>query len=151
MFFLALCFPVLVRGQTTLQTNKTVASRACQPPHDTYAFCNPALSVATRVQSVIDAVWQNASWIPPMLTARHNGGGGSPGPSDGIPSLGIQEFDWGLNCAHGVQSSCVQEAATGVVYCPTSFPNTLNAGAYWDDSLTLAMGKVNLSSCNHHR
>lgn len=40
-----------------------------------------------------------------------------------------------------MQSSCVL-TADGVTHCPTSFMNTLNHGATWDDALTHAVGVV---------
>ena len=36
-------------------------------------------------------------------------------PDANISRLGIPNYDWGLNCVHGVQSMCGTN-------CPTSFP-----------------------------
>jgi hypothetical protein len=35
----------------------------------------------------------------------------------------VPAHDWGLNCIHGVQSTCKGEV------CPTSFPNPNSLGA----------------------
>ncbi len=48
----------------------------------------------------------------------------SPFPS---PSL-ILRYDWGVNCIHGVQTTCAVDDA-GVTHCPTSFPNPVSLGA----------------------
>ena len=98
-------------AKTVRETNVTVATRACQPPHDTYPFCDTSLSLADRVNDLISRL--EPSDIAPQLTARH-GGGGSPGPNDNITRLGIPEYDWGVNSIHGVQTCCVQ-SADGVV------------------------------------
>lgn len=46
------------------------------------------------------------------------------------PCLPAADWDWGLNCIHGVQSSCVKaNDGSGTIYCPTSFPNPVNYGA----------------------
>lgn len=98
-------------AKTVPETNVTAATRACQPPHDTYPFCDTSLSLADRVNDLISRLLP--SDIAPQLTARH-GGGGSPGPNDNITRLGIPEYDWGVNSIHGVQTCCVQ-SADGVV------------------------------------
>ena len=76
---------------TTPANNHTVATRACQPPFDKLPYCSTALPLDERVADFIARLWQNTSWIPPQLTARH-GGGGSPGPTDAVPELGLPEF-----------------------------------------------------------
>ena len=83
--------------------NVTVATRACQPPHDTYAFCDASKSLDERLDDLIGRLQDDE--IPPLLTARE-GGGGSPGPPGNISRLGIPEYDWGVNCIHGVQTTC---------------------------------------------
>jgi hypothetical protein len=75
---------------TVPATTVTTDTRACQPPFDALPFCDTSLPTRERILDLIDRVWQNPSWIPPLLTARH-GGGGSPGPSDNITALGIPE------------------------------------------------------------
>ena len=46
-----------------------------------------------------------------------------------------------MNAIHGVQSSCVK-AKDGTVYCPTSFPNPVNFGTTFNDTLALEMGAI---------
>ena len=69
--------------------NSTVSTRACQPPHHLYDFCNTSLSLDERVANLIELL--NDTEIPPLLTARE-GGGGSPGPPGNISRLGIPEY-----------------------------------------------------------
>jgi len=88
---LALFSPLAVVAITTRANNVTLLTRACQPPFSALPYCNTALPLATRVSDFISRLWTNSSWIPPQLTARH-GGGGSPGPTDAVPELGLPEF-----------------------------------------------------------
>ena len=88
---LALFSPLAVVAITTRANNVTLLTRACQPPFSALPYCNTALPLATRVSEFISRLWTNSSWIPPQLTARH-GGGGSPGPTDAVPELGLPEF-----------------------------------------------------------
>ena len=125
---------------TVKANNDTIKTRACQPPFSALPYCDASLPLPTRVADFVARLWANASWIPPQLTARH-GGGGSPGPTDAVPELGLPEFDWGLNCIHGVQSSCVEDAG-GRVFCPTSFMNPVNFGAAWNRSLAFDLGAI---------
>ena len=133
-------FLALASAQTTPINNLTVGTRACTGAFASLPFCDASLSREARLNDLIDRLWSNPAWIPPQLTARHNGGS-SPGPLDNVSALGLPEFDFGLNCAHGVQSSCVK-TPDGVTHCPTSFMNTINHGATWDDALTVAVGAV---------
>jgi len=126
-------------SKTIPVNNLTVTTRACQGKFLSLPYCDTSLPLDQRVEDFIQRLWENASWIPPQLTARH-GGGGNPGPTDAIPELGLPEYDWGLNCIHGVQSGCVSSG--GKVYCPTSFMNPVNFGATWNDSQVFIMGTV---------
>lgn len=127
-------------GKTTVENDVTRQTRACLPPFDTLPYCDTTLDLDTRVEDFITRLWQNSSWIPPQLTARH-GGGGNPGPTDAVPELGLPEWNFGLNCIHGVQSGCVS-SQDGTVHCPTSFPNPVNFGAAWNDSLVFDMAAI---------
>lgn len=104
-----------------------------------------------RVKALISLLHSDEK--PLLLTAR-NGGGGSPGPGSNISRLGLPEYDWGVNCIHGtsnphcvkltrllgVQTSCVNYR--GKTLCPTSFPNPVNFGMTFNDSLSYDMGAV---------
>jgi hypothetical protein len=129
------------------RANFTVDTRACQPPHDKYPFCDPARSLSDRVGDLISripdgapprrcAIWQRAIWPtrwltrgvarradakPHLLTAR----GWPQGNIRNLSDIGVPAFDWGLNCIHGTQSTCKGEI------CPTSFPNPNSLGATW--------------------
>eukprot|EP00051_Salpingoeca_urceolata_P028265 m.485929 g.485929 ORF g.485929 m.485929 type:complete len:823 (-) comp24071_c0_seq1:75-2543(-) len=127
----------LADAKTVPATNKTVETRACQPPHDTYPFCNHKLSITDRVNNLISLLEVDEK--PLFLTARE-GGGGSPGPGPAVPRLGVPEYDWGVNCIHGVQTSCID--VDGTVYCPTSFPNPVNYGYTFNTSLFYELGSV---------
>jgi hypothetical protein len=113
----------LAAAGTVPETNVTASTRACQPPHDAYPFCDTSLSLDARVKDLVSRIAD--ADVPPQLTARH-GGGGSPGPMSNISAIGLPEWDWGLNAIHGVQSSCVRGAADGKTYCATSFMNPVN-------------------------
>lgn len=136
---LALLCALSAEAKTTPVNNLTVSTRACQGAFLALPYCDTSLPIAQRVEDFIARLWQNSSWIPPQLTARH-GGGGNPGPTSAVPQLGLPDYDWGLNCIHGVQSGCVSEGDR--VYCPTSFSNPVNFGATWNDSLSFSLGQV---------
>jgi len=127
-------------AETVPITDATTTGRACQPPHNTYPFCDAALSIEVRVADLIGRLLPEE--IPPQLTARHNGGGSPVHHPSNISRLGLPNYDWGLNCIHGVQSSCVQDPASKAVYCPTSFPNPVNFGATWNTSMAQEMGEI---------
>eukprot|EP01063_Lacrimia_lanifica_P035184 TRINITY_DN6645_c1_g1_i1.p1 TRINITY_DN6645_c1_g1~~TRINITY_DN6645_c1_g1_i1.p1 ORF type:complete len:815 (+),score=291.53 TRINITY_DN6645_c1_g1_i1:307-2445(+) len=59
--------------------------------------------------------------------------------SGAVPRLGVPDYDWGMNCQHGVETSCVHDPAANATYCPTSFPNSVNLGATWDKTLWKGM------------
>ena len=78
--------PLLALGQTIDQNTVTYDTRACRPGFDKFPFCDTNLPQAQRIADLIGRL--ELGDIPPLLTARH-GGGGSPGPSDnseGVPS-----------------------------------------------------------------
>ena len=129
-----LCVPRSL-SQTVPATTTTLDTRACQPPFDALPFCNTALSLDERVDDLIERLWAvNASNIPFHLTARNFG-------KSALPALGLPEYDWGLNCIHGVQSSCVLDG-DGTTYCPTSFSNPVNFGNAWNKSLAFQLGAI---------
>lgn len=133
---LVVVFVSLVTSQTVPANTVTFDTRACLPPNDKYPFCNPTLSLDERVNDLIERVWAtNQSVIPQLLTARNYG-------KNAIPGLGVPEYDYGLNCIHGVQSSCVLLSDGVTVKCPTSFPNPVNYGSAWNRSLIYDMGKI---------
>lgn len=74
--------------------NVTTSTRACQPPFNTFPFCNASLPLDARIADLISRL-EDAD-IPALLTARHNQSGQSPS-SGAIPRLGIPEWDWGMN------------------------------------------------------
>ena len=86
--FLGLGLLAAASAQTTPISTKTVDTRACTGDFAALPFCNAALPIATRVADLVNRLWQNESWIPPQLTARH-GGGDSPKPLDNVTALGL--------------------------------------------------------------
>jgi beta-glucosidase-like glycosyl hydrolase len=60
----------------------------------------------------------------------------TPGNSKAIDRLSLPSFDWGLNCLHGVQSTCPGTS------CPTSFPNPVSFGATFNMTNARAMGAI---------
>jgi hypothetical protein len=102
MLQLAACALLLpaaaVATQAVNATNTTTLTRACQPPYDTFPFCNTSLSLEERVADVVARIFEvqksNNMTIPSLLTARHPAG---QVPDDNISSLGIPDFDYGMN------------------------------------------------------
>lgn len=136
MYILFALFVLRSFAQTMPLTNLTLTSRTCQPPFDSLPFCNTSLSLDERVDDLIERIWTtNASNIPWQLTARNFG-------KNAFPELGLQEFDYGLNCIHGVQSSCILDSSSGQTYCPTSFMNPVNFGNAWNKSLSRELGSI---------
>eukprot|EP01061_Rhynchopus_euleeides_P036336 TRINITY_DN6126_c0_g2_i2.p1 TRINITY_DN6126_c0_g2~~TRINITY_DN6126_c0_g2_i2.p1 ORF type:complete len:781 (+),score=313.29 TRINITY_DN6126_c0_g2_i2:68-2410(+) len=127
---------VLCAGQTNPVTTVTHDTRACRPGYNHFQFCNTSLSRSHRVDALIDLLKEDE--IPALLTARSNEMGGR---TNNITRLGIPEYDWGLNCIHGVESSCLITKA-GVTYCPTSFPNPVNLGASFNKSSWRDMASI---------
>ena len=107
----------------------TVDTRACQPPHDKYPFCDVSLPLEDRVGDLVSRIPDEAK--PHLLTAR---GWPQGNVRNLTKEVGVPAFDWGLNCIHGVQSTC-----KGSV-CPTSFPNPNSLGASFNMTNVLAMG-----------
>lgn len=136
LWHIALCIAA-VGGNTTPANNHTTTTRACQPPHNTYPFCNTSLSIEDRAKNLISLLLDSEK--PSFLTARE-GGGGSPGPGPNVSRLGLPEYDWGVNCIHGVQTNCVE--LNGEIKCPTSFPNPVNYGATFNTSLFRDLGSI---------
>jgi beta-D-xylosidase 4 len=121
-------------SQTIPANTVTYDTRACQPPHDAYPFCNSALSLDERVNDLIERIWLVANEsIPLLLTARSMG-------KNNISALGVPEYDFGLNSIHGVQSSCL--LSEGTTYCPTSFANPVNFGSSWNKSGIFELGRT---------
>ena len=88
--------------QTVNVNTDTVDTRACQGQFADFPFCDTSKSITERVNDLISRL--EDSEIVPQLTARHNGGG-NPGPYSNVSRIGLPDYDWGLNCIHGVQSS----------------------------------------------
>lgn len=86
--------PAPARAIAVPADNVTLSTRACQPPHDTYPFCNPSLPLDERIADLVSRL--DDAEIPALLTARHNESGQSPA-SGAIPRLGLPEYDWGMN------------------------------------------------------
>jgi len=105
---------------------------------DHFPYCNTSLSLEKRVDNLISLLREDE--IPPLLTARE-GGGGSPGPPGNVSRIGLPEYDWGVNCIHGVQTTCGTNAK-GEPACPTSFPNPNALGASFNSTAWREMGKV---------
>jgi hypothetical protein len=90
--------------------SRTVDTRACIPPHDTYEWCDVTKSSVARAHALASTVAAKfRAQIPAQLTARNSKPGF--GPPSNISAIGLPEFDWGLNCIHGVQSSTLHSHA----------------------------------------
>ena len=69
--------------------NVTVETRACQPPHDHYPFCDTTLSIDDRVNDLVSRI--DLSDKGPLLTAR---GWPQGNISQALQHLGVPGFDW---------------------------------------------------------
>jgi len=122
-------------GQTVPANTHTVDTRACLPPYDLahgFQFCDTSLSLDERVDDLIERVWATSpEVIPYLLTARNFG-------ASNLSLLGVPEYDWGMNAIHGVQSSCVSDAAG--THCPTSWSNPVNFGNSFNKSHARVLG-----------
>eukprot|EP01012_Entosiphon_sulcatum_P000917 TRINITY_DN1015_c0_g1_i1.p1 TRINITY_DN1015_c0_g1~~TRINITY_DN1015_c0_g1_i1.p1 ORF type:complete len:776 (-),score=129.23 TRINITY_DN1015_c0_g1_i1:44-2350(-) len=107
-----------------------IKTRACQPPHDQYPFCDTKRPLSERIDNLISLI--DPAEKPLLLTAR----GWPQGNVHNLSKIGVPEFDWGLNCIHGVQSTCIGDR------CPTSFPNPIGFGAMFNNSLVYQMGAI---------
>ena len=125
----------LASAVTVPVTDLTYTSRACRPGFDHYQFCNTSLSKGERLDSLLSLV--NDTDVVNFMTARE-----TQGLPNNVSRIGVPRYDWGGNCIHGVQSTCVNDTTTGTVYCPTSYPNPVNLGAAFNRSSWLHMGKV---------
>lgn len=76
-------------AKTVRADNVTFTTRACQPPHDTYDFCNTSLPLSARVASLIAELHDDE--VPSQLTARHHGGG-NPGPESNVSRIGLPTY-----------------------------------------------------------
>lgn len=124
----------MMTGLATTIMTATVANamptipRACAPPHDTYAFCDPQLPLQARLDNLLSLLTLDEK--PTLLLARNS-------PRGNVSRLGVPEYDWGGNCIHGVQSRCADDGR-----CPTSFPNPNSLGASFNRSVWRSMGEV---------
>lgn len=135
----ALCTLTIQEVVGNYPDNYTVTTRACRPPYDkTMPYCDTSKSVNERVDALIALIHDDE--IAPLLTARE-GGGGSPGPSGAIDRLGLPEYDWGVNCIHGVQTTC-GTGSDGQPRCATSFPNPVSLGSSWNTSMYREIGHI---------
>ncbi len=58
--------------QPPAPSNKTVATRACLPPHDNYTFCNASAPLEVRVDDLISQLHEDE--ITLFMKARLGGG-----------------------------------------------------------------------------
>lgn len=101
--------------------------RACSTPDtDKFPFCDPKLPLDARIKNLISLLKLEEK--PPLLTARMS-------PAGNVSRIGLPEYDWGVNCIHGVQTRCGEK-------CPTSFPNPNALGATFNMSLVKDMGAI---------
>jgi len=103
-----------------------------------YDFCNTSLTIEERVDNLISLIHEDELTL--FMKARL-GGGGSPGPANNISRIGLPEYDWGVNCIHGVQTTCGRNSK-GEIMCPTSFPNPNALGASFNASMWREMGSI---------
>ena len=133
---IAVCVVSMVAAQTNPVTTARYDQRACRPGFDTFPFCDTAKTREERLDNLVSLMHEDE--IVPLLTARSARQIKKP---NNITRLGIPEYDWGLNCIHGVQSSCVN-TSDGKTYCPTMFPNPVNMGASFNKSLWANMARI---------
>ena len=84
---------------------------ACQPPHDSYKFCDGALPIPERVADLLARIPDAVK--PNLLTAR-----GGPAGLQNLSEVGVPAYYWGTNCLHSVGAPCTPDG-----HCPTNFPS----------------------------
>jgi len=105
---------------------------ACQPPHETYPFCNTDLSIDVRLQDLIKRI-PNKKKIK-LLQARGMGH---------VKEIGVPAYYWGTNCLHSLSNvPCVIDEDTDKSHCPTDFPSGPSFAATFDRSLIREMGDI---------
>lgn len=124
------------RGPTAWQSHPRPPPAAeHRPPHDKYPFCDTSLTIEARVADLVGRIPDAKK--AHLLTAR----GWPQGHPETLEEIGVPAHDWGLNCIHGVQSSCYHDPATGRDVCATSFPNPNALGAAFNMTNVLVMGQ----------
>eukprot|EP01063_Lacrimia_lanifica_P032570 TRINITY_DN5585_c0_g1_i1.p1 TRINITY_DN5585_c0_g1~~TRINITY_DN5585_c0_g1_i1.p1 ORF type:complete len:765 (+),score=219.53 TRINITY_DN5585_c0_g1_i1:310-2604(+) len=53
-----------------------------------------------------------------------------------VPQLGVQSYDWGVTCIHGLRASCIDGR------CATSFAAPISFGATWDQQNTQSSAAI---------
>ncbi|CUF69598.1 glycoside hydrolase family 3, putative [Bodo saltans] len=132
---LAACALLLIFTHTVDGTVVPAGVACGDPTFQQLPFCNVSLAIPDRVTDLINRIREVDK--PALLTAR----GWPQGNVTSLAYLGVPGYDWGLNCVHGVQSTCVNDT------CPTSFPNPNGLGATWNMSNVQWMGmKIGLEA-----
>ncbi|XP_052196731.1 probable beta-D-xylosidase 6 [Diospyros lotus] len=96
---------------------------ACNPPHNTYPFCNTSLSVTARAQSLISLLT-----LPekvPLLVDN----------ATAVPRLGIPAYDWWCEALHGVGDLGPGVTFNGLISSATSFPQVIVTGSSFNRTL----------------
>jgi beta-glucosidase-like glycosyl hydrolase len=102
--------------------------RTCdEAPGKTLPFCNPSLSIATRVADIISRI---------SLTEKIGLFGND---ADAVPSLNIVDYQWWSEALHGVAGS-PGVSFGGSTPVATSFPQVILTSASFDTELFYAIG-----------
>lgn len=123
---LTILMSLLLASSTLLVYGQAPIPGCATPATQALPFCNTSLSFEERVNNLISLLLPEEK--PFLMEARQS-------PDSNISRLEIQNYDWGLNCIHGVQSMCG-------THCATSFPSPNALGATFDRSIWLGMAQV---------
>ncbi|KAK9054179.1 hypothetical protein SSX86_025257 [Deinandra increscens subsp. villosa] len=96
----------------------------CQPPHNSYPFCNTTLPLQTRAHSLLSLLT-----LPDKINRLSNN-------DTGIPRLGIPPYQWWSESLHGIASNGPGVTfRTGPIPAATGFPQVILTASSFNRTL----------------
>ncbi|GAB4847180.1 Probable beta-D-xylosidase 6 [Ancistrocladus abbreviatus] len=118
--FLSLSFSVLITPSAAAAANLQFP---CNPPHNSYLFCNTTLSTSTRSHSLLSLLT-----LSEKIKFLSN-------TFSGIPRLGIPPYQWWSESLHGIAPNGPGVSFNGSIQSATLFPQVLLTAASFSRSL----------------
>lgn len=115
--------------QLTVKASKTTPlpnlklKFSCNPPQNSYPFCNTSLPHSTRSQNLLSLLT-----LPEKISFLCNN-------FSGIPRLGIPPYQWWSESLHGIATNGPGINFNGLIKSATMFPQVLNSAASFNKSL----------------
>ncbi|KNA13626.1 hypothetical protein SOVF_114930 [Spinacia oleracea] len=94
----------------------------CNPPQNSYPFCNTSLPFSTRSQNLLSLLT-----LPEKISFLCNN-------FSGIPRLGIPPYQWWSESLHGIATNGPGISFDGPIKSATMFPQVLNSAASFNRS-----------------